>query len=253
LRRYLPYALIAELDSDEPRVSYVNWMRVELPKWQEEQEQERQAEIEHEKAERRARGTHFDLRGRDEQEAIVVEMSDKILTALRQTGGPLREIELRAELNDPSRKPFSLAIAYLQQEGLIVEAGDARGSRSYRLAPEPPLNTDYQADKRELDLETNSDWLDRQVARAQGLDALDVDLAAKLSELLHVGEMVEGHLERVLEQPGPLPEWLLPKLNELSALLHGRHIEDTRLWQPGLNRLVDDLHSKHFNEKGKGQ
>lgn len=38
-RAYLPYALAKELDRAEPRISYVNWMRGELPKWQDEQRQ----------------------------------------------------------------------------------------------------------------------------------------------------------------------------------------------------------------------
>mgnify|MGYP001239157396 CR=1 FL=1 len=38
-RAYLPYALAKELDRAEPRISYVNWMRSELPKWQDEQRQ----------------------------------------------------------------------------------------------------------------------------------------------------------------------------------------------------------------------
>lgn len=81
---------------------------------------------------------------------------------------------------------------------------------------------------------------------------LDTDMAERLSEMLRAGEMVAGHLERVLNRPEPIPNWLLIKLNELQGLLHGR-TDRIDVYFPGLNRLLDDLYTKHFEEEKNGQ
>ena len=72
--------------------------------------------------------------------------------------------------------------------------------------------------------------------------------SARLAELERAGEMVAGHLERVLNRPEPIPNWLLIKLNELQGLLHGR-TDRIDVYFPGLNRLLDDLYTKHFEEE----
>ncbi|MEB2351852.1 MAG: hypothetical protein OZ924_10605 [Burkholderiaceae bacterium] len=242
LRRYLPYALAEELDSAEPRLSYVNWMRGELPKWQDEQEQARQAEIELERADRHARGTHFYLRGRDEQEAILTEMRESILAVLGRAAGWVRGLELRAALGDPASEPYRLAREQLKGEGLIIEDAPPGGRISYRLAP-------GVSDARASDTQAGDDgWLERSASRgtpppmavaANGAPAhSDEDFRTLFAEFLNLGERVAQYIEIELDSDEPPPDWLREGLGTFAGLLHGYAPGDDDVWNPGLVDLV---------------
>lgn len=144
---------------------------------------------------------------------------------------------------------FSGVIAEMMHDGRLRSVG-----RGHYALPEVPEKTasdnGYQMDEPE----PASDWLDRALQRGEPVTHQhDADLAEKLGEFLRVGEMVAGHLEMVLDRPGPLPEWLLIKLNELQALLYGRASGDADIYDPGLTQLLDDLYTKHLGGKRRGK
>lgn len=147
---------------------------------------------------------------------------------------------------------LSGAITAAKQKGLLrFNPADGR----YVLpdaAPAELSDNGYQMDEPEA--EPDGAWLEQALQRGEPVPHQhDEDLAAKLNELLRVGEMVAGHLEMVLERAEPLPEWLLVKLNELQGLLYGHAGRDADIYDPGLTTLMDELYAKHFSEKGSGK
>lgn len=201
----------------------------------------------------------------DRMAAKLAELQGAVLAVVEgQPPMSYREIEfaVNAHLGRIANPGLlSGAISQLTQNGLLRNVGGGR----YALAE--PSDNRYQMEDElsgnSLQIDTGEpegDWLDRQVSDEwpavpplPPLPNRDEDLAAKLSELLRVGNMVAGHLEMVLERPEPIPNWLLIKLNELQGLLYGRAGRDADIYDPGLTQLLDDLYTKHTREKGKGQ
>ncbi len=200
------------------------------------EERESLARMEQAREARRARGTHFNLRPEDEQQAILDDVSARILAAL--AGGPRIAVDLRAHIGSPEIHVFWLAFERLKSEGRIQQVPGGNGN--YRLAEQAPPATRADEETQQPQPAGPADVAVPEIS--------DVDLAQKLNELLRVGDMVAGHLERLREKPGPLPEWLPPKLNALAGLLNGRKGRDADIWDPGLVELLGDLYAKMRRE-----
>lgn len=183
----------------------------------------------------------------DEREALVATLRAGILEKL--AAGPLRYIELLAALDNPPTELLRTARDQLKAEGQIVEEIGENHRVSFRLAKpraaaEPETRTEREAPPLDEAVTVTEEGPD--------VSDLDADMAERLSEMLRAGEMVAGHLERVLNRPEPIPNWLLIKMNELQGLLHGR-TDRIDVYFPGLNQLLDDLYTKHFEEEKSDQ
>jgi|GEM_PF-3238079 len=234
-RQYLPYALAVELEADEPRVSLVNWMRGELPKWQEEQDEAR----------------------RTEEQAARARLKEHLLAVLLRGPFDLTQMIGLDGLAGLTPRACWDVVHDLMREGAIRRVSDDVYELVRAAEPsetEPLSDNGYQMDEPEPE----ADWLDATVKRAAGValrDNTSIEyesdeaMAARLTELLRVGSHVLCDLEDVLEQTAPVPEWVLSKLDDLSKLLHGHPGQDDDIWNPGLNSLLADLNTRSRRER----